>query len=352
MDSYISVVVSNENRNVTVEQTVDAIVKAGFKHVFCQWYDASHVCVSQSDQIKLCRKNGLHVEFVHLGYKDLSQIWEEEGGYYVDQYKKDLKELHDLDIDLVVMHARAGAITPDPNELGLNRFKEIVEYAKSLNIKVALENTRGKEHFQYLLDNIKLDNFGICFDAGHYHCCYQDDLDISKYKDRVFCVHLHDNFGEKDQHLLPFDGDNNWHKVIQVLHEVNYHGPITMELCYKHDYEKLGIEKFYEEGYRRGEELFNMFNENNLNVVAGGTRREKTITISVPLMETKEEKEIDVYVDGLIDSSLTTTLNGLVTLTTIRVKGTSGNSEVTIRINGLFYKKYTVDFETGNYSEV
>ena len=38
-DREIAVVVSNDNENVSVYETIDAIKKAGFKNVFIQWYN-------------------------------------------------------------------------------------------------------------------------------------------------------------------------------------------------------------------------------------------------------------------------------------------------------------------------
>ena len=38
-DREIAVVVSNDNKNVSVIETINAIKNAGFKNVFIQWYN-------------------------------------------------------------------------------------------------------------------------------------------------------------------------------------------------------------------------------------------------------------------------------------------------------------------------
>ena len=43
-------------------------------------------------------------------------------------------------------------------------------------MKVAFENTKIKGYLEYVLENIKDDNVGICFDAGHYHVHFDDEL--------------------------------------------------------------------------------------------------------------------------------------------------------------------------------
>ena len=68
---------------------------------------------------------------------------------------------------MVVMHLTSKKVAPIYNEIGLNRIKKITEYAKQLEMKVAFENTKIKGYLEYVLENIKDDNVGICFDAGH-----------------------------------------------------------------------------------------------------------------------------------------------------------------------------------------
>lgn len=256
MDSNLAVVVSNDN-DANVIDTINAIKNAGFKNVFVQWYDKEFE-IDQLSQVKLCKENNLNIIFAHLGYQKINEIWTADGEYFVERYKKDILDCHNLGIDMVVMHACSKSEAPSPNELGLNRFSQIVDYAKTLGVKVAIENTKIKSHVEYLLDNI--DNLGLCFDVGHYHAHFNDDWNIEKYNNRVFCVHLHDNHGNNiDEHLLPYDGTIDWLKIIEKLNSLNYKGPITMELCYRNDYLNININDFYLEGYKRGLRL----NENN-----------------------------------------------------------------------------------------
>lgn len=257
MKKDLAVVTSYDNKNVTILETIDAIEKAGFKNVFVQWYDKDTE-IDQRKQVEYCKQKNLNILFAHLGYQNINEIWLPEGDYFVERYKKDILDCHELGINMVVMHTTSKWEAPKANELGLNRFKEIVEYANSLGVKIALENTKIKGYIEYLIDNIHEDNLGICFDGGHFHCNNKDDWDITPFKNKVFCVHLHDNNGEEDQHLLPFDGNLDWNKVVKMLEEVNYDGPITMELCYRNDYLNMPIEEFYKEGYKRGERIGNI----------------------------------------------------------------------------------------------
>ena len=51
----VAVVVSNDNKNVTIYETINAIKNAGFKNVFIQWYNKDWN-PSQEEQLEYIRK--------------------------------------------------------------------------------------------------------------------------------------------------------------------------------------------------------------------------------------------------------------------------------------------------------
>lgn len=258
----IAVVVSNANKDVNVFETIDAIQNAGFKNVFIQWYNREWN-PTQEEQLMYVRQKGLNVIFAHLGYQKINDLWldTEDGNELVERYKNDIKICKENNIPMVVMHLTGKGEAQEYNETGLKRLQEIVDYAKSLEIKVAFENTKYKGYLDYVIENIANENVGICFDSGHYHVHFDDELDFDKFKDRILAVHLHDNDQSDDQHLIPFDGTIDWEKIIKELKRCNYNGPITMELCYRYEYLEMGIENFYKKGYEIGEKLKEMFEE-------------------------------------------------------------------------------------------
>lgn len=214
----VAVVVSNDNKNVTIYETINAIKNAGFKNVFIQWYNKDWN-PSQEEQLEYIRKCGLNVIFAHLGYQGINNLWldNEIGNSLVERYKNDIRICKENNISMVVMHLTSKSEAPQYNEIGLNRLKEIANCAKELDVKVAFENTKIKGYLDYVIDNIDNDNVGICFDSGHYHVHFNDEFNFEKFKDRIFAVHLHDNDQSDDLHLMPFDGTLNWKEVMQNL---------------------------------------------------------------------------------------------------------------------------------------
>lgn len=258
----LAICIQNENENVTFLKTFEAIKNTDFKNVFIQWYNEDWE-TSQEEQLQLIRKCNLSIIFAHLGYQNINDLWKdnEAGNMLVERYKNDIKTCSQNNIKMVIIHVTNGKKPPTYNEIGLNRIKKLAEYAKNLGVKIAFENNEVKGYLEYIIENIKNDNIGICFDSGHYHAFMNDELEFSKFKDRIFAVHLHDNDQSRDLHSIPFDGTLNWNEVIKNLKEANYTGPITLESIYRNQYLKININEFYKKCYKAAQELSKMWEE-------------------------------------------------------------------------------------------
>ena len=255
-----AVVVSNYNEGSNSYKTIDAIKNTGFKDVFLEWYNKDWE-TPQEEQLRYVREKGLNIIFAHLGYQNINDLWIDEETNIVDRYKNDIKICADNNIPMVVMHLTSHSTAPMYGEKGIRRLKEICDYAKSLNIKVAFENTKIKGYLDYVIENIDNDNVGICYDSGHCHVHFKDDFDFSKFKNRIFAVHLHDNDGTDDQHMLPFDGTINWDELVSNLKDNGYNGPITLEIHHHTDYQGMTLEEFYKKGYEVALKIKEMFEE-------------------------------------------------------------------------------------------
>ena len=248
--------VHNNNKEVTPKETIYAIKNAGFDGVFLQWFNKSWE-FSQQEQLELCRELGLEIPFVHLGYKGINDLWDTDAqcDELIDGYLNDLDVCKNNGVDMVVMHLTSKTDAPKPNEIGLKRLRKIIEYAEKLSIKIAFENTKIVGYLEYVFENIKSENIGICLDVGHCHAHFDDEFNWNVFKNKIWAVHLHDNDKSKDQHLLPFDGTIDWKFYEERLKESNYLGDITLESCYRNDYLKYSLEEFYKLALERAKQL-------------------------------------------------------------------------------------------------
>jgi sugar phosphate isomerase/epimerase len=111
-------------------------------------------------------------------------------------------------------------------------------FAKERGVQILLENIpsalSSPEHIQLFLNYTRLD-LKVCFDTGHAHMAGGVQPAFRTLRDRIAAVHIHDNHGEKDEHLLPFDGDIDWAQTVRDFRSADGQFPILFELSGEHN---------------------------------------------------------------------------------------------------------------------
>jgi sugar phosphate isomerase/epimerase len=72
---------------------------------------------------------------------------------------------------------------------------------------------------------------GLCLDIGHAHLGRSIGAFINVAGDRLMHVHMHDNRGTHDDHLIPGEGLIDWCEVFDGLRRVGYAGALILELA-------------------------------------------------------------------------------------------------------------------------
>ena len=83
---------------------------------------------------------------------------------------------------------------------------------------------------------------------------------MNKYGARVFAIHLHDNHGDRDSHLVPFDGVIDWSKKAKQIALSSYTGTITIEseINSSDHYNENGFDSYLSCAYESGKKLDEM----------------------------------------------------------------------------------------------
>lgn len=73
---------------------------------------------------------------------------------------------------------------------------------------------------------------GICYDFGHANlvagCDHRKNLNMIG--PRLHALHIQDNHGSADEHLLPFHGNIDWREAMNGLADIGYQGDLTFEV--------------------------------------------------------------------------------------------------------------------------
>jgi sugar phosphate isomerase/epimerase len=120
-------------------------------------------------------------------------------------------------------------------------YDPIMEQAAKLNVNLAFENmfdANGRRSFGVtaeelieLADSYNDPRVGVCWDIGHANRVYASQLrPIRLLGKRIIALHVDDNQGLADDHLLPFLGNIDWKSIMPLWNEIGYKGDFVYEI--------------------------------------------------------------------------------------------------------------------------
>ncbi|HJZ65567.1 MAG TPA: sugar phosphate isomerase/epimerase family protein [Candidatus Acidoferrum sp.] len=160
----------------------------------------------------------------------------------MDEFKRAIDVAEELPFPRLVLHMGSSRETADPRkrDAAFSTLEHLVLHAKHIGVTLCVENTLSEmsqpTYLRSFVDETRLTGLRFNFDIGHANLGEdQQDERIAKafepMRELVASVHLHDNHGEKDEHLPPYQGSIDWESAIPVLKSANEKNlPITLEL--------------------------------------------------------------------------------------------------------------------------
>ncbi len=160
----------------------------------------------------------------------------------MDEFKRAIDVAEELPFPRMVVHMGGSRETADPRkrDAAFSTLEHLVLHAKHVGVTLCVENTLSElgrpAYLRSFVDETRLTGLRFNFDIGHAHLSDEPEAErITKafepMRELVASVHLHDNHGEKDEHLPPYDGSIDWENAIEILNsspEKNL--PIVLEL--------------------------------------------------------------------------------------------------------------------------
>lgn len=173
-----------------------------------------------SQQVRWMKKNNIKPSSLHMRYNssELFDFWKEGeiGEKIVKNLIKDIKIASKYNFSCVVVHMKGEA-----SELGISRLKRILKYAEKYNTPIAIENLKNKECFTYIFERINHPYLKFCFDIGHQNVFDSDYDFLNNHLDKLICLHLHSNNGQKDSHTINKYGNIDWDRFAKTLAKLN-----------------------------------------------------------------------------------------------------------------------------------
>lgn len=164
----------------------------------------------------------------------------------MDELKRVIDVADDLPYARLILHMGGSRETADPRkrDAAFSSLEHLVLHARHAGVTICVENTHSEmgspDYLRAFVDETRLTGLRFNFDIGHAHLAEfpeEERLEksFSPLKELVSSVHLHDNHGEKDEHLPPYDGSIHWPDAIELLKSAAQNGglPLILELKQK-----------------------------------------------------------------------------------------------------------------------
>jgi sugar phosphate isomerase/epimerase len=190
----------------------------------------------------------------------------------MDEFKRAIDVSEDLKFSRMVLHMGGSRETADPRkrDAAFSTLEHLVLHAHHAGVTLAVENTTSEmgdpAYLRAFVDETRLTGLRFNFDVGHANLAdgpAEERLEKSfaPMRELVASVHLHDNHGDKDEHLLPYEGSIDWKVAIPLLKSApngDAELPVVLELKEKFGQEapslpeqlaaaRAAFEKFEEE---------------------------------------------------------------------------------------------------------
>ena len=236
----------------TYSKCIDAVMEAGFKYI-----DLSMYTIDKDDELLVSDKwqdNAKRIfdEYSQKGAKFV-QAHSPGGNFLLEDNNLETlieKTIRSIDIcgilgiPNIVVHA--GAIPEISKEESFERnkkmFQKLFPAMERNNVNVLCENSTKKNFKSSYFTNSGLDMkefveyvnhplFHACWDTGHANCEGSQYDEIKAIGSDLYALHINDNRGGGDEHVLPYMGTMNMDEIMNALIDIDYKGYFTFESC-------------------------------------------------------------------------------------------------------------------------
>lgn len=228
---------------------VKLVQEAGFKHIDLSLYTvAPNDSLLVLDNWRKCAEelkeyadqNGL--DFVQAHLPNVNPMAGE--AEFEDAVKKAIRSIEicgALEIPCGVIHPGwdRNATKEEWYEVNGRFFEKLFPVMEKNNVCVLHENTtkvnmpwffpKTGADMREFSDYINHPLFHSCWDTGHANIEGSQYDEIMTIGDDLYAVHINDNRGSLDEHVIPYFGTLNMDEIMHALIDVNFKGTFTLE---------------------------------------------------------------------------------------------------------------------------
>ena len=124
-------------------------------------------------------------------------------------------------------------------EMNVEFMSKLLEVARECDVVICLENMPmpnfsigSPEAILRLVETMNDEHFKICLDTGHVSVFPNLRLgdEVRRLGKKICVLHIHDNRGQRDEHLPPHAGIIDWGDFVLTLREIGFDGVFSLEI--------------------------------------------------------------------------------------------------------------------------
>jgi len=160
----------------------------------------------------------------------------------MDELKRAIDVAEALPFSRMILHMGGSRETADPRkrDAAFSSLEHLSLHAHHVGVTLCIENTTSEmgapAYLASFLNETRLTALRFNFDIGHAHLADGPEADrvansFELLRNHVVSAHIHDNHGEKDEHLPPYDGSIDWPAALKLFSSLpGTELPLTLEL--------------------------------------------------------------------------------------------------------------------------
>ena len=218
------------------------------------------------EELTYIRKYGLELYQAHAPFPSYVFQHPDSFEYMIKVLKRNVEYCGYAGIQNLVVHVIQrdwgdDKVTPeDIEELNTKLYSSLIPELVALGgkVKVCVENSCAwrpigngineyatdefsfPEYSAYFIDKLNkmagMEVFAACYDTGHGNLVRKGPKEnIETLGKRLRVLHVHDNEGITDSHIMPFTGTVNWNEFCASIKKIGYDGVISFETFRSND---------------------------------------------------------------------------------------------------------------------
>ena len=154
----------------------------------------------------------------------------------MDEIKRAIEVAEHAPFQFLVQHVGVGGESSSGQkiEAAMTSLEHLRAFAKPLGVQVVVENIPNDlstpEGLVELLHAAHFTDIGVCLDVGHAHMAPGVMHAFETLKDVIRTTHIHDNHGERDEHLWPGNGTIEWKETMELLRSAQHVPALVLEI--------------------------------------------------------------------------------------------------------------------------